>query len=117
LRSAQPELFRHGSYTPLEVLGQHADRVVAFSREQQGKQLVVVVPRWSHALLENGVQPLIPAQVWGDTRVKLPFAASTQNWKGLFQTGAVTPNKELLISTALGEFPVNVFINSDDQES
>lgn len=117
LRSAQPELFRHGSYTPLEVLGQHADRVVAFSREQQGKQLVVVVPRWSHALLENGVQPLIPAQVWGDTRVKLPFAASTQNWKGLFQTGAVTPNMELLISTALGEFPVNVFINSDDQES
>jgi len=117
LRSAQPELFRHGSYTPLEVLGQHADRVVAFSREHQGKQLVVVVPRWSHALLENGVKPLIPAQVWGDTRVKLPFAASTQNWKGLFQTGAVTPNKELLISTALGEFPVNVFINSDDQES
>ncbi|WP_312773007.1 malto-oligosyltrehalose synthase [Pseudomonas rhodesiae] len=117
LRSAQPELFRHGSYTPLEVLGQHADRVVAFSREHQGKQLVVVVPRWSHALLENGVQPLIPAQVWGDTRVKLPFAASTQNWKGLFQTGAVTPNNELLISTALGEFPVNVFINSDDQES
>jgi len=117
LRSAQPELFRHGSYTPLEVLGQHADRVVAFSREHQGKQLVVVVPRWSHALLENGVQPLIPAQVWGDTRVKLPFAASTQNWKGLFQTGAVTPNKELLISTAVGEFPVNVFINSDDQES
>ncbi|GAA0264321.1 malto-oligosyltrehalose synthase [Pseudomonas rhodesiae] len=117
LRSAQPELFRHGSYTPLEVLGQHADRVVAFSREHQGKQLVVVVPRWSHALLENGVQPRIPAQVWGDTRVKLPFAASTQNWKGLFQTGAVTPDKELLISTALGEFPVNVFINSDDQES
>ncbi|WP_236217048.1 malto-oligosyltrehalose synthase [Pseudomonas rhodesiae] len=117
LRSAQPELFRHGSYTPLEVLGQRADRVVAFSREHQGKQLVVVVPRWSHALLENGVQPLIPAQVWGDSRVKLPFAASTQNWKGLFQTGAVTPDKELLISTALGEFPVNVFINSDDQES
>ncbi|WLG37067.1 malto-oligosyltrehalose synthase [Pseudomonas rhodesiae] len=117
LRSAQPELFRHGSYTPLEVLGQRADRLVAFSREHQGKQLVVVVPRWSHALLENGVQPLIPAQVWGDTRVKLPFAASTQNWKGLFQTGAVTPDKELLISTALGEFPVNVFINSDDQES
>ncbi|WP_313598470.1 malto-oligosyltrehalose synthase [Pseudomonas sp.] len=117
LRNAHPELFRQGSYTPLEVVGQHAERVVAFSREHQGKQLVVLVPRWSHALLENSVQPLIPAQVWGDTRVKLPFAASTQNWKGLFQTGAVTPDKELLISTALGEFPVNVFINSDDQES
>jgi (1->4)-alpha-D-glucan 1-alpha-D-glucosylmutase len=60
---------------------------------------------------------MINAQVWGDTRVKLPFAASTKNWKGLFHTGAVTPDKELLISTALGDFPVNVFINPDDQES
>lgn len=117
LRKAEPELFRNGSYTPLEVTGQHADNVVAFLREYQGKRLLVVVPRWSHALLENGDVPHIPAPVWGDTRVKLPFAVTTQNWKGLFHTGAVTPDKELLISTALGDFPVNVFINPDDQES
>ncbi|MFK9003917.1 malto-oligosyltrehalose synthase [Pseudomonas pergaminensis] len=117
LRKAHPELFRSGTYTPLEVVGTHAERVVAFCREHQGKRLLVVVPRWSHPLLENGVYPQINAQVWGDTRVKLPFAATTQNWKGLFHTGAVTPDKELLISTALGDFPVNVFINPDDQES
>ncbi|MGA9701079.1 malto-oligosyltrehalose synthase [Pseudomonas sp.] len=117
LRKAHPELFRSGTYTPLEVVGQHADRVVAFCREHQGKRLLVVVPRWSFELLENGVHPQINAQVWGDTRVKLPFDAPTQNWKGLFHTGAVTPDKELLISAALGDFPVNVFINPDDQES
>ncbi|OAJ48815.1 malto-oligosyltrehalose synthase [Pseudomonas marginalis] len=117
LRKAHPELFRSGAYTPLEVVGTHAERVVAFAREHQGKYVLVVVPRWSHALLENGVHPQVNARVWGDTRVKLPFAVTTQNWKGLFHTGAVTPNKELLISTALGDFPVNVFINPDDQES
>ncbi len=117
LRKAHPELFRNGAYTPLEVVGTHAERVVAFCREHQGKRLLVVVPRWSYDLLENGVHPHINAQVWGDTRVKLPFAVPTQNWKGLFHTGAVTPDKELLISTALGDFPVNVFINPDDQES
>ncbi|SED28630.1 malto-oligosyltrehalose synthase [Pseudomonas costantinii] len=117
LRKADPELFRNGRYAPLEITGKHADRIVAFCREHQGKHLLVVVPRWPHRLLENGVQPHINAQVWGDTRVKLPFAATTQNWKGLFHTGAVTPDKELLISTALEDFPVNVFINSDDQEN
>ncbi|WP_112195505.1 malto-oligosyltrehalose synthase [Pseudomonas sp. LG1E9] len=117
LRKAQPELFRSGTYTPLEVVGQHAGRVVAFCREHQGKRLLVVVPRWPHHLLDNGVHPQINAQVWGDTRLKLPFAAPTQYWKGLFHTGAVTPDKELLISAALGDFPVNVFINPDDQES
>ncbi|TYK56204.1 malto-oligosyltrehalose synthase [Pseudomonas synxantha] len=116
-RRACPELFRKGSYTPLEVVGRHAERVVAFYREHQGQQLLVVVPRWPYPLLENGVFPHINAQVWGDTRVKLPFATTTQNWKGLFQTGAVTPNKELLISAALGDLPVNVFINPDNQES
>ncbi|MGU9811279.1 malto-oligosyltrehalose synthase [Pseudomonas sp. LF052] len=117
LRKADPEIFRSGRYTPLEVTGTHAEHVVAFCREHQGKRLLVVVPRWPHRLLENGERPHIDAQVWGDTRVKLPFAATTQNWKGLFHTGAVTPNKELLISAALGDFPVNVFINPDDQES
>ncbi|CRM13431.1 malto-oligosyltrehalose synthase [Pseudomonas sp. 58 R 12] len=117
VRKAHPELFRSGTYTPLDVVGKHAERVVAFCREHQGKRLLVVVPRWPHRLLENGVHPQINAQVWGDTRVKLPFAATTQNWKGLFHTGAVTPDKELLVSTALGDFPVNVFINPDDQES
>ncbi|TFY91291.1 malto-oligosyltrehalose synthase [Pseudomonas nabeulensis] len=117
MRKAHPELLRSGVYTPLEVVGKHAAHVVAFCREYGGKYLLVVVPRWPHRVLENGVFPQINAQVWGDTRVKIPFAASTQNWKGLFHTGAVTPNKELLVSAALGDFPVNVFINPDDQES
>lgn len=117
LRKAHPLLFARGRYEPLEVLGRHAQRVVAFSREYQGQWLLVVVPRWAHALLESSAKPRVDAQVWGDTRVTLPFDATLQNWKGLLQTGAVTPNKELMVSAALGDVPVNVFIHSDDQES
>ena len=117
LRKANVELFSDGAYTALEVVGPQADHVVAFCRELQGRHVLVVVPRRPRRLLENALQPLIPARIWGDTRVKLPFAATTQNWKGLFQTSAVTPDKELLISAALGDFPVNVFINADIQES
>ncbi|MGY2292875.1 malto-oligosyltrehalose synthase [Pseudomonas sp. SDO528_S397] len=117
LRKRHPRLFSEGTYQPLDVIGAHADRVVAFCRHYQGTQLVVVVPRWPQALLENGERPHIPAPVWGDTRVQLPFAAPQQNWKGLLRTGAVTPDKELLVSAALEHFPVNVFIDSDDQES
>ncbi len=117
LRKTFPALFAKGRYQPLEVVGKHAQRIVAFGREHQGQWLLVVVPRWTHALLENSALPRVDAQVWGDTRIKLPFDATMQNWKGLLQTGAVTPNKELMISAALGDVPVNVFIHSDDQES
>jgi len=68
-------------------------------------------------MLANGVFPLIFAQIWGDSRVRFPFVALTRNWKGVFRTGAVTPDNELMSSAALGDFPVNVFINPDGQES
>lgn len=117
LRKAHPALFARGTYEPLEVVGKYAERVVAFCREYQGKRLLVIVPRWSHGLLENSAYPRIDAQVWGDTRIQLPFAAAMQNWKGLLRTDAVTPNKELMVSAALGVVPVNILINPDDQKS
>ncbi|MFO2464235.1 malto-oligosyltrehalose synthase [Pseudomonas sp. 15FMM2] len=117
LRRAHPALFARGSYEPLEVVGKHAERIVAFCREYQGKRLLVVVPRWVHGLLGNSARPRVDAQIWGDTRIKLPFAATLQDWKGLLRTSAVTPNKELMVSVALGDAPVNIFINPDGQES
>lgn len=112
LRAEHPELFRRGRYQSLEVLGSQADRVLAFSREIEGQRAVVIVPRLVSGLLETGAQPLVSASDWGDTRVKLPFTASGQNLKGLFSACAVTHHKELLISAALVEFPVNLFIQT-----
>lgn len=111
-RAEHPELFRRGRYQPLEVLGSQAERVLAFSRELEGQRAVVIVPRLVSGLLKTGAQPLVSASDWGDTRVKLPFTASEQNMKGLFSACAVTHHKELLISAALGEFPVNLFIQT-----
>uniref|UniRef100_UPI000367925A malto-oligosyltrehalose synthase n=1 Tax=Pseudomonas chlororaphis TaxID=587753 RepID=UPI000367925A len=111
-RGEYPQLFRRGTYQPLEVQGRHADKVLAFMREHQGQRAVVIVPRLVAGLLESGAHPRVDAPDWGDTRVHLPFAAPGQNLKGLFSTGAVTPHKDLMISSALRDFPVNLFIQT-----
>ncbi|VVN93034.1 malto-oligosyltrehalose synthase [Pseudomonas fluorescens] len=111
-RAEHPELFRRGRYEALEVLGNQAERVLAFSREIEGRWAVVIVPRLLSGLLKLDAQPLVCASDWGDTRVKLPFTASGQNLKGLFSACAVTHHKELMISAALGDFPVNLFIQT-----
>ncbi|RON91153.1 malto-oligosyltrehalose synthase [Pseudomonas chlororaphis] len=111
-RGEYPQLFRRGTYQPLPVQGRHADKVLAFMREHQGQRAVVIVPRLVAGLLESGAQPRVDAPDWGDTRVHLPFAAPGQNLKGLFSTGAVTPHKDLMISSALRDFPVNLFIQT-----
>jgi (1->4)-alpha-D-glucan 1-alpha-D-glucosylmutase len=75
----------------------------------------VIVPIRCAELLKNSALPLVDALQWGDTRVKLPFEASAENLKGLFPGATVTNHKELNISTALGEFPVNLFIQFSTQ--
>ncbi|WP_277757939.1 malto-oligosyltrehalose synthase [Pseudomonas sp. A34-9] len=110
LRVEHAELFRRGSYQALEVLGSQAHNVLAFAREHEGQQAIVIVPIRCANLLENGAVPQVDALRWGDTRVVLPFAASETNLKGLFSSRAVTKNRELNISDALGDVPVNLFI-------
>ncbi|HEX4550222.1 malto-oligosyltrehalose synthase [Pseudomonas sp.] len=110
LRAAHPELFRHGTYQALEVLGEQAHNVLAFAREHEGQYAIVIVPVRCATLLENSAVPQVDAQRWGDTRVVLPFLASDTNLKGLFQSRAVTKNRELNVSAALGDIPVNLFI-------
>jgi len=115
-RAEHAELFRRGTYQPLEVVGDQAHRVLAFMRELGDERALVVVPIRAASLLdESSAVPQVDAQSWGDTRVKLPFAASGQNLKGLFSQATVTHHRELNISTALGEFPVNLFIQNVTQ--
>ena len=115
LRAEHAELFQRGTYQALEVVGSQAHRVLAFAREHEGKRAIVIVPIRCAALLENSAEPQVEALRWGDTRVKLPFATSDENLKGLFSSTAVTHHKELNISAALGDFPVNLFIQTFTQ--
>ncbi|QXI18334.1 malto-oligosyltrehalose synthase [Pseudomonas hamedanensis] len=110
LRAEHAGLFRHGSYQALEVLGEQAHNVLAFAREHEGTQAIVIVPVRGATLLGNSAVPRIDALRWGDTHVVLPFDACGTNLKGLFASGAVTKNRALNVADALGEVPVNLFI-------
>ncbi|KAF2394935.1 malto-oligosyltrehalose synthase [Pseudomonas frederiksbergensis] len=113
-RAEYAELFRQGTYAALEVVGSEAHRVLAFMRSLEGQRAIVIVPIRCAGLLENSAAPQVDALRWGDTRVKLPFTTPNENLKGLFSNAAVTKNMELEISAALGDFPVNLFIQTID---
>jgi len=112
LRAQQAELFQRGTYQALEVVGCEAHRVLAFARSYNQKQAIVIVPIRCAGLLKNSAEPHVGAPQWGDTRVKLPFTTPAENLKGLFSSVAVTEHKELMIGAALGDFPVNLFIQN-----
>ena len=111
-RASEPALFLQGEYVPLQVQGEQAHRVVAFARQHEGRHAIVVVPRVCSELLEGG-ELLVPAHKWGDTAVLLPEHLAQHRFKGLFSAQAVTLDKDLRMSAALQEFPVNLYLQSD----
>jgi (1->4)-alpha-D-glucan 1-alpha-D-glucosylmutase len=113
-RAKHAELFRRGTYQALEVIGSQAHRVLGFIREWEGQRAIVIVPIRCAPLLENSAVPHVDAPRWGDTRISLPFTRADENLRGLFSGVAVTKNRELMISAALGDFPVNLFIQTTD---
>lgn len=85
LRRRAPELFSRGGYRPLEVRGAQAGHVLAFAREHGDHALVVAVPRHPLRLVEGAgtaiATPMVPAALWGDTRVELP--GTGRAWRAL----------------------------------
>jgi (1->4)-alpha-D-glucan 1-alpha-D-glucosylmutase len=80
VRRQHPDLFKRGSYRPLDAAGPLADHLCAFLRQHDGQQIVVAVPRLIARLLadapdESAHGPLQFGEgVWDATQVLLPEA-------------------------------------------
>jgi (1->4)-alpha-D-glucan 1-alpha-D-glucosylmutase len=102
------DVFEQGDYVPLRVTGRHAERVIAFAR-QQGEQLIVTVaPRLLVSLV--GEDELPTGDVWRDTAIELPESASPR-WRNLFTDEAVNAPQRLAVADALRRFPVALLVN------
>jgi len=111
LRRAREALFRDGDYLALATEGEHAQRLCAYARRLGGDWLVVVVPRLSSALLEDGQTRPAP-HAWGDTRVlldPLPSAALREIFTA--RRLAPTPGPAAIAAAdLLAAFPVAVMV-------
>ncbi|MGA7156267.1 MAG: malto-oligosyltrehalose synthase [Acidobacteriaceae bacterium] len=88
LRREHPEWFgADAEYAAVKTEGEYAERVIAFRR---GKDVVTVVPRWSHA-----------AKGWGTTVVEIPEG----RWVNRL-TGEKVVAGDVGVEVLLGEFPV-----------
>ncbi|RRV10782.1 malto-oligosyltrehalose synthase [Pseudomonas sp. v388] len=112
LRANHPALFARGDYLPLEVTGSQAGHVVAFARQWEQTQAIIVVPRICSELLGTAQTPFINAANWGDTRIKVPFADSGSSWNGLFTEVVDTHDGEIAVSAVLENFSVNLLIKT-----
>jgi (1->4)-alpha-D-glucan 1-alpha-D-glucosylmutase len=108
-RRRWPELFAEGEYLPLEVTGQHAERVVALTRQAGSHVAIAVVPRFTVGLAGFGGQPPV-GSLWADTALKIPAGLAAATLVDAF-TGAPLKIAEETVPLAelLARFPVALF--------
>ena len=112
-RQAVLELFQHGAYQKLTVIGSLKSHVVAFARERGEQRALVVVPRFPSGLVKDGEYPLGEA-VWRETRV-LPPTGSRLRWRDAL-TGEIIQGEEALwLREVFHYFPVALLINESAQ--
>ena len=73
-RAALREVYDRGSYVPLSVEGEQRSHVFAFARRHGDRIAITCVPRLVAGLLGARSGPPVGADVWGETRILLPWS-------------------------------------------
>lgn len=105
-RCKATELFRDGSYVPLEAQGTKAEHVLAYARRQGNRTLVVIAGRLFAKLLgEAGKLPL-GEQAWADTTVEAAGLADGSQFENALTGETVTvEGGHIRLSKAFANFP------------
>jgi (1->4)-alpha-D-glucan 1-alpha-D-glucosylmutase len=72
LRAEWPALFLDGDYQPVEATGPLAGAVLAFQRQHEGRQMMVIVPLRSASLMGDAAMPSFLSGRWFGTQLPLP---------------------------------------------
>lgn len=110
LRRQQPELFSHGEYLPLTAEGDQAAHVCAYIRRAGDANVLVVLPRLLHTLLDGRTDWPLGAQVWGQTAIPLA-EDQPQSWRDLYSGARVRAvNGSLPSGQVLEYFPLALLV-------
>ncbi|MFW5782023.1 MAG: malto-oligosyltrehalose synthase [Candidatus Muiribacteriaceae bacterium] len=104
LRKEYRSVFRAGSYSGINVNGKKRRNVIAFRREFNGKEIMVIIARFSHTLMKT---PDRYSPDWGDTRIDAGNPISAKE----FFSGRDVSGRTVLLSEILSDLPFAMLIS------
>ncbi len=110
IRREKSRLFDAGSYVPLDVRGERAGQVLAFTREADSDRLIVAVPL--HCVSACADTPLPPPEFWRDTQVISPDQLRNVEYASVFDNMRNIRGENLICSDLFARFPVAVLVSS-----
>jgi (1->4)-alpha-D-glucan 1-alpha-D-glucosylmutase len=110
VRRQNPELFTEGSYEPLGVSGEHADRIIAFARRAGSSAAITVAPRAASRLLSTQ-KIVFESTSWGDTAVALQHELPLADAFGAMKIAFTTTS--LPIAKLFSGLPLTFLVSPD----
>lgn len=114
LRRSQHTLFRQGSYLPLRAADAAEQHVIAHARQDDGKSLIVAVPRFACTLM-RGISALPVNTAWRDWTLPCPPELHGE-YRNLFTAEAVKLENALPLARLFQSFPVAVLVQESGVE-
>jgi (1->4)-alpha-D-glucan 1-alpha-D-glucosylmutase len=112
-RNEHREVFKEGTYIPLEPAGKFKDHIIAFARNYGKKWAMTIVPRLLTSLIREGEYPL-GREIWDDTHIPLPDGIS-YTWKNVITGQFLHAKSSLTIGEILKGFPVALLMREEAQ--
>ena len=113
-KKAHQEVFRSGSYLPLESAGIFRNHVIVFAWRYQRQWVLVIAPRFLSHLIKEGGFPL-GRHVWQNTEVIMPDGAPTA-WWNVITSEVLSAGKALSVGDVLLSFPVALLTGEGKEE-
>lgn len=123
LRMKEASLFRDGEYKPLTVSGQKSAHLVAFAREFEGRTAIVAAPRLCATLLNEKIETICNAEIWGDTQIEIATTTGAC-YHNVFTGECMRPEApysadgqergRISVATLLTRFPVALLMSAQN---
>lgn len=95
LRQEKPQLFRVGEYQPLYAIGENAEHVIAYARQDSRNALLIVAPR----LMLEGTS-------WAQTLLILPESLAHRHYRNLLTGETLSLNEQLFLENVTHHAPL-----------
>ncbi|WP_428488161.1 malto-oligosyltrehalose synthase [Rhodopila sp.] len=108
-RRDRPSLFARGEYLPLSINGALASRMVAFARIDGHDAMIVVAPRWTHALLQLSDEVRFDPSRLENNIVVFPEQILGYQLRSVLVAGeTMQARAEVSLNDLINDFPVAV---------
>lgn len=120
LRREQPDIFRHGTYLPLDTVGPAKEHLCAFARRHGEQVLIAAVPRLTATLLhKDPTRWPLGREVWRETALLLPHQFMNNRFVDQLSGEVVktepSQGERLLAADLFRSFPVALLVDANQR--